>query len=226
MRVIDLTMPLRPHWRWEVSVETVRDFGPGQPFRVSELRSNVHALTHVDAQLHVLPDAPSIDQVPLSHLAGPASLIDLSSKGPCEAITAEDLERNGPHVQNGDIVLLRTCWDQKYSFESHEYWTQACYVSESACEWLFDCSPSAVGYDFPQDPALRGLGSHTGESSTRGLQIEGFTTHRLLLARGIYSIEYLANLHEISSPRFYVFALPLRLEGAEAAPARVVAVEF
>jgi kynurenine formamidase len=174
----------------------------------------------------VLPGAPSIDQVPLARLAGPASLIDLSDKGPGEAIIAEDLERNGSHVQRDDIVLLRTNWDQKYSFESREYWTQACYVSESACEWLFDCSPSAVGYDFPQDPALRGLGSHTGEPSSRALKLEGFTTHRLLLARGIYNIEYLANLHEISTSRFYVFAMPLRLEGAEAAPARVVAVEF
>ena len=37
-------------------------------------------------------------------------------------------------------------------------------------------------------------------------------------------IEYLCNLHQITSDRVEVYALPLKIAGAEGAPARVMAV--
>lgn len=224
MRLIDLTAPVRPHWRWTAHVERVRDFGPGQPFRISELHSNVHAFTHVDAPLHVVASGASIDQLPIERLAGPAALVDVSHVGPGGAISAEDLEKGGSHVCVGDIVLIRNCWDLKRTFDSREYWTQACHISEGAAHWLLDRSPSAVGFDFPQDRALNTTGTH--EDLVGGISLEGFTTHRLLLSRGILNIEYLVNLHRIARQRFYVFALPLLIEGAEGSPARVVAAEF
>lgn len=225
MRVIDLTMPMRPHWRWNVSLETLRTIGPGEPFHISQLQSNVHAFSHVDSPMHVVAGATSLDRIPLERVAGPAAVIDLSDKGPHEAITAEDLEQRGRHLQKGDIVLLRTSWDKKYSFESKDYWTQACYVSDEAADWLYDRAPSAVGYDFPQDRPLRFPYGH-GSKEASSLKFEEFTTHARLLTRGILNIEYLMNLHRIETPRPYVFALPLLIEGAEAAPARVIAVEF
>ncbi|MHB0869217.1 MAG: cyclase family protein [Chloroflexota bacterium] len=225
MRVIDLTMPLRPHWRWRVSLERVRNFGPGQPFQISEFHGNVHAFTHVDSPLHVVPGAPTIAQIPIERLAGPAAVIDLSHKGPGEPILPEELERGGGHVQPGDLILLRTCWDKKYSFESQDYWAQACYVTEGAAQWLYERAPSAVGYDFPQDRPLRVCRSHGDGGDDASMQLEEFATHHLLLARGILNIEYLVNLHQLRSQRPHLFALPLLLDGAEAAPARVVAVE-
>lgn len=226
MRVIDFTMPISSHWRWMVSLETVRDFGPDSPFHISEFHCNIHAFTHIDAPLHVTPDAQSIDRVPLERLVGPAAVIDLSDKGPGEPIRREDLDRRGEHVHESDIVLLKTCWDSKYLFDSREYWTQACYVTDEAANWLFERSPSAVGYDFPQDHILQGYDGHSDPATSRDHRLEEFTTHHLLLARGIPNIEYLGNLHKLDAKRSLVVALPILLRGGEAAPARVVAVEL
>jgi kynurenine formamidase len=44
------------------------------------------------------------------------------------------------------------------------------------------------------------------------------------ILEGIYLIEYLCNLHQVKAKRVKLFAAPLKVEGAEAAPARVIAV--
>ena len=82
MRVIDLTMPIRPHWRWDVAVERLCTSGPSQPFQISEIRTNVHAFTHVDSPLHAVAGGPSLDRIPVERLAGQAAVIDVSFKGP------------------------------------------------------------------------------------------------------------------------------------------------
>jgi arylformamidase len=224
MKVIDLTMPMHSHWRWKVSLERVRTIGPESLFQISELHSNVHAFTHVDSPQHVLPEAPSLDLIPIERLAGPAAVIDLSDKGPGEPIIRGDLEKRGSHVLENDIVLLRTCWDRKYSPDSKDYWTQACYVTEGAAHWLLEHAPSAVGYDFPQDIALRSPMVHGNVGPPH--PFEDYTTHSVLLTQGVLNLEYLINLHQIGNPRPYVLALPMLIRGAEAAPARVIAIEF
>jgi arylformamidase len=54
--------------------------------------------------------------------------------------------------------------------------------------------------------------------------VKELPTHNIILGKGIFLIEYLINLHRIHVDRVNLFALPLKVVGAEGAPARVVAI--
>ncbi|MGE5790180.1 MAG: cyclase family protein, partial [Syntrophaceae bacterium] len=49
--------------------------------------------------------------------------------------------------------------------------------------------------------------------------------HRILLGGDIVLVEGLCNLEEIRKPKVKVIALPLKIEGDDGAPARVIAIE-
>ena len=56
------------------------------------------------------------------------------------------MERAG-HVQPGDIVLLKTCWDLARDCTTREYWSEAPYLNREAAAWLADLPVKAVGFD-------------------------------------------------------------------------------
>jgi len=217
MKVIDLSMSIQPHWRWKVETSLAMDHAKGGPFQVTVVSLPVHAFTHVDTPLHIEPGRETIDQVPLERLCGPAAVVDLTPKGPNEPITAREVQEKGRHIAEGDIVLLKTGWDLKFDYLTRDYWLQAPYVEEGAALWLAGLPIKAVGFDFPQDYTIR-------EIPKRHPGAEEMPTHDLLLRKGIYLIEYLCNLHTLSSERVAVYALPLKVKDGEGAPARVVAV--
>lgn len=216
MRLIDLSLPIKPHHRWPTEVYQIKQYETG--FRTTGARLEAHSFTHVDSPLHLVPGTATINEVPLTQLVGPAAVVDLTHKRDREAITPEDLDRAGGHVQPDDIVLLRTDLGRRYSWETPEFWQQAPYLTREAAEWLLSRRPKAVGYDFPQDYVIREMGQ-------RVPAVEEFVVHQTFLRNNILNVEYLTNLHEIRKPRVQVFVLPLKLETAEGAPARVVAVE-
>jgi kynurenine formamidase len=115
------------------------------------------------------------------------------------------------------LVILKTAWDTKVSYQTPEFWTTAPYMTREACEWLLAKRIRAIGYDFPQDYPIRGLLS--GQQAT----IEDFVTHDVLLRNGVIMIEYLCNLSAVEGERATIFALPLKVPEADGAPARVIA---
>lgn len=217
MQIIDLSLLIQPHWRWTVNTTLALDHKNQDPFQVTVLSLSVHAFTHIDTPLHIEPDRQTIDQVPLNRLCGPAAVIDLSHKGQDAAITAADLAAHKDLIRDGDIVLLKTGWDRQRDPITREYWTQAPYVDEDAAMWLAERPITAVGFDFPQDYVIRDIPQRHPPASE-------MPTHHHLLRKGVYLIEYLCNLDQLTTPRATVFALPLKVQGAEGAPARVVAI--
>jgi arylformamidase len=217
MKLIDLSMTVQTHWRWPVKLEFIQRHEDGKGFQTSAIRISMHTFTHVDTPLHVSPDRITIDQVPLDQLAGPAAVLHLKGIGPNQPVTEEAVKRAGDHIRPGDIVLLKTGWDLQRDYNTREFWTEAPYVDEKAAVWLAEQKIKAVGFDFPQDYSIRDI-------PARHPPVEELTTHHLILRRGIYLIEYLCNLHQITADRVEVFALPLKIAGAEGAPARVIAL--
>jgi len=217
MAIVDLSMSIQPHWRWKVVQEFLQVHAQGRGFQVTALTLSMHAFTHVDTLLHVMPGKITIDQVGLENLTGSAAVLDLTGLGPNQAVTAAAVKTAGKHIRKGDIVLLKTGWDLQRDCQSREFWTEAPFVEEEAAAWLGEQGIKAVGFDFPQDYSIRDI-------PARHPPLEELTTHACLLCRGIYLIEYLCNLHRIRAERVEVFALPLKIIGAEGAPARVVAV--
>ncbi len=77
-----------------------------------------HGGTHLDAPLHFAEGHPSIGEVALERLMGPAVVIDVSKQAaadPVYRVTPEDIaafERDHGPIPAGAIVLLRTGWSR------------------------------------------------------------------------------------------------------------------
>jgi arylformamidase len=218
MGLVDLSMTIRPMWRWPVEMHLVKDIAQGDPYQVTGITTGMHAFTHVDTPLHIELGRESIEQVDLTRLCGPAAVVDLRPVDANQEIGPEIIAARAGHILPGDIALLKTSWDLSRDCSSRGYWTDAPYVNRAAAEWLSNLPIKAVGFDFPQDYVIR-------EIPARHPSAAEMPTHDLILRKGILLIEYLCNLHRITSSRITVYALPLKLAGGEGACARVVAVE-
>ncbi len=215
MKIVDLSMTIQPHWRWKTKRVLAKDLAAGDPYQVSVMTIQAHAFTHMDTPLHVMPDQITADEVPVDRLAGTTAVLDLTHVQANEKIGAETLKAAGAHIEPEDIVLLKTGWDLKYEYTSHEYWLNAPYLDEEAAQWLAEKDIKAVGFDFPQDHDIR---------KNPVPPPSHLPTHHLILTKGIYLIEYLCNVHEIEAERVNFFALPLKIKGAEGGPVRAFAV--
>lgn len=217
MKIVDLSMIIQPHWRWNVGLNLAMEHSKGDPCQATVASLPMHAFTHIDTPLHIEPDRITMEEVELDSLCGPAAVVDLAPKEANEPITVDELKAKGGHIAEGDIVILKTDWDLKRDYLTREYWLEAPYVEEEAAAWLADQPIKAVGFDFPQDYTIREIpGRHPGP--------EEMPTHHLILRKGIYLFEYLCNVHQLTSPRATVFGMPIKVKGAEGAPARIAAV--
>src|SRR5439155_452354 len=62
MRIVDLSFPIRPHFRWKAVPELVASHAHGHPLQSTVITLSCHAYTHVDAPLHFLPDGRPITE--------------------------------------------------------------------------------------------------------------------------------------------------------------------
>jgi kynurenine formamidase len=220
MRVVDLSFPIGPHFRWAATSERRSTHEAGANFQSTVLTVSCHAYTHVDAPVHFLPGDRDIASMPVDQWMGPAAVVDLTHLGENAEVTGADLERRAGHVQPGDIVLLRTDWPLKCPVESERFWKDAPYTGRSACEWLVTRGVKAVGYDYPPDYCIRTSIFSPGTKIAR----EECTTHHIFFPEGITVIEYLNNLDRIGAARCRFIALPLRVTGADGSPVRAIAL--
>src|SRR6476620_11169455 len=183
MEIIDLSMPIGPHFRWSPEIKVKGDIAAGDQFRVTHLATTCHGFSHVDAQAHFVAGAPTIEATPLSRVVGPARVFNLRDLAPNTAIDAARLAKSDPG------------------------------------EWLLARKPTAVAFDFPQDYPIRLLlDGHIAPTPEH-------VTHDVLLRAGVTLIEYLVNTSALKGPRTFLCAAPLKIPGADAAPARVFAIE-
>ncbi len=222
MRIVDLSHRIVfPHWRWKPERTVTSSHANGDLFTSSRIEMPLHGFTHVDAPLHFLSGTEAITDLPLERWCGEAAVVDLSHRGADEGITAGDLAARAEHARPGDIVLLRTDWDQKADIGQREFWTRGPYTTREAAEWLAGRGVKAVGYDYPPDPSLRLNPENPG-----AIPREHHVTHDVFFPRGIAVIEYLANLRAIGRPRTLFMALPLKIDGGDGSPVRAVALEL
>jgi arylformamidase len=219
--IVDLSLPIRPHVRWTTRVTVVTEFeDPAHPFRSSRFAMPGHGFTHCDGFNHFVPGGATVDAMPLTTWVGDAAVVDLTHVGPDTGVTAADLDARAGHVRRGDIALLRTDWPRRRSWETREFWTEAPYTTAEACRWLVGRGVKAVGYDYPPDFPIRHLVTGAPARPAR----EEWATHHTFFPAGVGVIEYLTNLDRLGRDRVRFVALPLRLEGADGAPARAIAI--
>ena len=125
MPIIDLSFPIRPHFRWKVEPTLRSSHARGDIFQSTILTITCHAYTHVDAPVHFLPGDRDIASMPVDQWIGEAAVVDLTHLGDNGEVSAGELDARASHVRRGDIVLLRTDWPRKVSVETEKFWRDA-----------------------------------------------------------------------------------------------------
>jgi kynurenine formamidase len=190
-------------------------------------RFGTHNSTHVDAPYHYNSTingrpAQTIDQLPLDWFYRPGVVLDFHDRADGETIEVANLEpaleTAGHQLAERDIVLVRTGRDAHYGED--DYASRGPGVSAAATHWLYDRGVRVMGIDaWGWD---RPLYLQAQEALAAGEPGIFWAAHQADLA---YSqIERLANLDQLPPTGFTVACFPLRLVGASAAPARVVAI--
>lgn len=220
MRIHDLSMPvITDHFRWPAPREVSGDHSETRPFQVTRLNLSCHSFSHVDARRHMLPEGGTIDETPLEDVAGPCFVAELRDVEPNEEITAERIDAALAGYEGEPIILLRSAWDTQRDWTTPDYWRDAPYMGREAARALAARKPKAVAFDFPQDYTIRlsldGIVPPIGEH----------VTHDEMLRHGITLIEYLIGTADIPGPQTFLCALPVKIAGADGAPARIVAID-
>ena len=198
--------------RTDIDPNVIQDYGAMS----SRLVMATHYGTHVDAPRHFTYDGIPINEVPLGNLMGECIVLDIP-KNACENVTQRDLANAGVNVRSGDIVLIRTSWTEKM-WGKPEYWIKMPGFTEDAGDWFLDKKVKAAAFDcFSDVPIFR--------MDPQPMSLRDLPLHNKLLSHGICLIEFLTNTTQIKKERVYLVAAPLKIAGAEAAPARVIAIE-
>lgn len=211
-RLVDLSLPLSEDIpRWKVHFES-KFLGHGH--KSSTITLPVHVATHLDSPSHFIRGGVGIDAFPLDLMVSAALVIDLTHIVANQCITAGDLAAAFP-TDYPDVVLLRTDWPRR-AWRTPGFWADAPYLNEEAAIWLAEKKVKIIGYDFPQEVAIK-------KSLLMPVPEEEFVVHLAILSRGIWQIEYLTNLDRLPGPRVRLYVFPLNLVGIEASPVRVMA---
>lgn len=192
-------------------------------------KMGVHATTHLDAPWHYSPTtagerSKTIDEVPLEWCYGDGIVIDMKHKADFDPITVEDitdfLAKEQLTLAPKMIVLIKTGRD-KYNGtkDFHKIGTG---MSAEATEWLIDQGIKVMGIDsWGWDLPL----PYMIEQAKKSGDAEYFWRAHLVGRDKEYChMEQLVNLDALPYSGFKVAVFPLKIVGASAAPARVVAM--
>ncbi|MGJ7440770.1 cyclase family protein [Aquipuribacter sp. MA13-6] len=216
--VVDLSVPVGPTTfvhpgdpatRLDVHATVARD-----GYNLLRVSMGSQTGTHVDAPFHVDAAGARVDELDLRLLTGPAVLVDATGLPPHGRITAAHLDPVRGALRPGVVVLLRTGWS---SHQGTPAYLQHPALDPAACAELLAAGVRTVGIDAPSlDP--------TGAEDATAADLP---CHHLLAAAGGVIAENLTDLHrvlELTDPLVCLF--PVRLQGADGAPVRAVALQL
>lgn len=208
MKIYDVSVPIKNNmlvWPGDSGVEiktlaTVKKDGIGE----SRFSFGSHTGTHIDAPSHFLDTDLSIDKISPEKLIGDCRVVDLTNLGRQE-ILVEDISLLS--IKKGERILFKT-GNSSLLFKK-KFPKNYVYLSLEGAKFLADKKINLVGTDF------------------LGIEKKGnpnHPTHKVLLSAGIVLVEGL-DLREVSGGSYKIFCLPLRVEGADGSPARVILIK-
>jgi len=207
--IIDISVPLHsgiPTWPGSPGFrlfQTMR-MDDGEVANVSQLETDVHIGTHVDAPWHFVAGGKTIEQLSLEVLMGTAVVGYLPE---VSAVTPEDLEALALPRQTKRL-LLRTRNSQLWANEVSEFQTDFVALTADAAQWVVNQGIQLIGVDY--------------------LSVQRYydspLTHEILLGAGVVIVEGL-NLTDVTPGLYDLVCLPLKLVGSDGAPARAVLIQ-
>lgn len=162
---------------------------------VSALSMGTHTGTHIDGAIHFLPGSPGTDAVQLEKLIGPARVIEIEDSS---AVRWGELRKH--NIKQSERLLFKTLNSQR-CWNSSEFVKNFVPLGEDAANHLAELKTLAVGIDY--------------------LSMGSPEVHRTLLGASVAIIEGL-NLSKVSSGKYELLCLPLRIRAGDGAPARAL----
>jgi arylformamidase len=210
MRIYDISLTIAPDlpiWPGDPALilDRFSKMEDGAPCNVTSISACLHIGTHVDAPYHFIDrQTETVDHLSLNALTGRTYVLHLPDD--LLLITAAVLEKAEipPRTRR---LLFKTRNSAVWARGEHKFQKDFTALSADAAQYLVDHGVRLVGVDYlsvaPYDDPI--------------------PTHRILLQAGIIVVEGL-NLSQISQGRYTLYCLPLKIAGAEGAPARAILI--
>ena len=185
-----------------VALPLAQSIARGDAANVTRIEMGAHTGTHIDAPIHFEPNGCGIDQLPLDVLVGPCRVFDLT------AVPG--------HINRAVLAQcdMRGVTRALFKTRNSQRWARG--------ERTFDPNFTAVAADAAVELVARGV-KLVGVDY---LSVEPFGSkehpvHHILLRANVVVVEGL-NLNDVPAGDYELLALPLKLRGADGAPARVI----
>jgi arylformamidase len=213
---IDISVTMRDgmvHWPGDAACRISLVAKLGAPVRgkrktisscnLTHLSLSAHTGTHMDAPRHFIANGRTMETLPLDAVVGPCRVIEIKHAG---EITVNELR---PHkLRRGERILFKTrnsirSWRlaKTGSFDKHFI-----YIPADTARYLVERGVRTVGVDY---------------LSVGGWQKDGVECHRILLGAEVWIIEGL-DLSKVKPGNYDLACLPLKILGADGAPARAI----
>lgn len=202
----------------------------GEAWAVERVSLATHSGTHVDAPYHYAPktsagtDPLTIEQVPLQWVMTDGFLLEMMAVDRVAGITEVDvrreLERIGYEPKENDACLVRTDTSKRYGEPGYDQTRPG--LRRDATRWLVEHGVRLIGIDAWGIDRPLGI---MAEEAAAGDTSQLWESHKYGAEQPYSQIEKLDNLESLPRPHgFQVLALPVSLERASAAWARIVAM--
>ena len=178
-------------------------------FRYDILKTHSHVGCHVEVGAHFYEGGKSITDYPLERFYGPGVLLSVKEM----VVTADACEKSlGNIIQEGDIVVIRNdtgikLTKQQLYMEGEDRLPK---LSPSAANWLAQYKPKLVVLDYIR----------FGEDIEETRQF-----HDILMSLDVNFVEFVDNLDKITKERFYVMALPYKVQGLDSSFCRAIIIQ-
>lgn len=186
-------------------IERKRKIEEGANSNTSQLTLGVHCGTHLDSPFHFIPDGKSVESLPLDVLYGPVLVVALDDT--VSVINAEVVHRAA--LPTGTVrVLFKTRNSTAWAENESTFRTDFVGIDHSGAKLLVEMGICLVGVDYLSVAPYK----------------QSRPTHEEFLKAGVVVVEGL-DLSKINGGHYTLCCLPLKLQGSDGAPARVVLVE-
>jgi arylformamidase len=208
MRIYDITLTLSdeiPTWPGDpkFSMERFDKIEAGDNTNTTRFEMSAHTGTHVDAPYHFINHGKGVDQLSLKVLTGRVYVLHLPN---IDVATAADLEKADipPRTRR---LLIRTRNSEYWAKGVREFQTDFVGLTADAADYLVKRGVKLVGVDYLSVAPYK----------------QSRPTHEILLRANVIIVEGL-NLAEVAQGRYMLYCLPLKLKGADGAPARAILI--
>jgi arylformamidase len=202
---IDVSVPLHNgmvHWPGDppYRMHHVMDQRKGDICTVSQVTMGVHTGTHMDAPLHFIEDAASIDKMPFDATVGRARVVEIRDP---KCIHRDELEPLA--IESDERILFKTA-NSNRQWHKDPFNEDFVFIEQSGARYLAERGVRLVGVDY---------------LSVGGFKQDAVETHHALLDAGIWVIEGL-DLSGIEPGTYEMICLPLKLVDSDGSPARAI----